>query len=58
MDPSSITVLVTLAGGPADGRTGHLPLPEATGEVTVDGPIGATRARLWRCGTHHRGRPR
>lgn len=37
MDPSSITVLVTFVGGPADGRTEHLPLPEATGKVTIDG---------------------
>ncbi|MGW2099968.1 hypothetical protein ACWCPX_20035 [Streptomyces olivaceoviridis] len=37
MDPSSITVLVTFVGGPADGRTGHLPLSEATSEVTVGG---------------------
>lgn len=37
MDPSSITVLVTFIGGPADGRTEHLPLPEATGKVTIDG---------------------
>ncbi|MFF7443004.1 hypothetical protein [Streptomyces sp. NPDC008122] len=37
MDPSSITVLVTFVGGPADGRTELLPLPEATGGVTIDG---------------------
>lgn len=37
MDPNSITVLVTFVGGPADGRTEHLPLPEATGKVTIDG---------------------
>ncbi|GAB1340512.1 hypothetical protein ACE1SV_71020 [Streptomyces sp. E-15] len=37
MDPSTITVLVTFVGGPADGRTGHLPLAEATGKVTVGG---------------------
>ncbi|POX60996.1 hypothetical protein C3492_25135 [Streptomyces sp. Ru62] len=37
MDPSSITVLVTFVGGPADGRTEHLPLFEATSGVTVDG---------------------
>ncbi|MEW2513769.1 hypothetical protein [Streptomyces sp. NPDC046870] len=37
MDPSSITVLVTFVGGPADGRTEHLPLPEAAGKVTIDG---------------------
>jgi len=37
MDPSSITVLVTFIGGPADGRTEHLPLSEATGKVTIDG---------------------
>ncbi len=37
MDPNSITVLVTFVGGPADGRSERLPLPEATGEVTIDG---------------------
>ncbi|MEU8620624.1 hypothetical protein [Streptomyces sp. NPDC048623] len=37
MDPSSITVLVTFVGGPADGRTEHLPLPEVAGKVTIDG---------------------
>ncbi|MFF2847526.1 hypothetical protein ACFVT5_14525 [Streptomyces sp. NPDC058001] len=36
-DPNSITVLVTFVGGPADGRTEHLPLSEATGKVTIDG---------------------
>ncbi len=37
MDPNSITVLVTFVGGPADGRTEHRPLAEATGEVTIGG---------------------
>ncbi|MGW2476928.1 hypothetical protein [Streptomyces sp. NPDC001665] len=37
MDPNSITVLVTFVGGPADGLTGHRPLAEATGKVTIDG---------------------
>ncbi|MFD8009514.1 hypothetical protein [Streptomyces sp. NPDC058955] len=37
MDPNTITVLVTFVGGPADGRTEHRPLAEATGTVTVDG---------------------
>ncbi len=37
VDPNSITVLVTFVGGPADGRSEHLPLSEATGEVTIDG---------------------
>ncbi len=37
MDPNSITVLVVFIGGPADGRTEHLPLPQATGKVTIEG---------------------
>ncbi|MGW3463926.1 hypothetical protein ACWDE9_31975 [Streptomyces olivaceoviridis] len=37
MDPRSISVLVTFVGGPADGRTEHLPLVEATSRVTVGG---------------------
>lgn len=37
MDPNSISVLVTFIGGPADGRTEHLPLPQAVGKVTVSG---------------------
>jgi hypothetical protein len=37
MDPNSITVLVTFVGGPADGRTEHRPLAQATGEVTIGG---------------------
>ncbi|MFD3998655.1 hypothetical protein [Streptomyces sp. NPDC058548] len=37
MDPSSSTGLVTFVGGPADGRTEHRPLAEATGKVTIDG---------------------
>jgi hypothetical protein len=37
MDPSSITVLVTFVGGPADGRTEWLPLRQAAGEVTISG---------------------
>ncbi|MFG3266336.1 hypothetical protein [Streptomyces bobili] len=37
VDPNSITVLVTFVGGPADGRTEHRPLAEATGKVTIDG---------------------
>ncbi|GGT61025.1 hypothetical protein GCM10014713_62930 [Streptomyces purpureus] len=39
MDPSSITVLVTFVGGPADGRTEHLPVSEATGRITVAGVV-------------------
>jgi hypothetical protein len=37
MDPNQISVLVTFVGGPADGRTEHLPLPRAAGKVTVLG---------------------
>jgi hypothetical protein len=37
MDPTSISVLVTFVGGPADGRTEYLTLPEASGKVTIDG---------------------
>jgi hypothetical protein len=37
MNPNSITVLVTFVGGPADGRTEHRPLAQATGEVTIGG---------------------
>ncbi|MEV5149375.1 hypothetical protein AB0L14_34540 [Streptomyces sp. NPDC052727] len=37
MDPNSITVLVTFIGGPADGRTEHLPLSQVTGKVAVAG---------------------
>lgn len=39
MDPSVITVLVTFIGGPTDGRTEHLPLPQATGKVTLAGVV-------------------
>lgn len=35
VDPNSITVLATFVGGPADGRTEYLPLPEATGKVAI-----------------------
>jgi len=37
MDSNSISVLETFVGGPADGRTELLPLPEAVGKVTVAG---------------------
>jgi hypothetical protein len=36
MDPSSISVLVTFVGGPADGLTKLLPLTESAGTITVD----------------------
>ncbi|MFJ4152775.1 hypothetical protein ACIP10_35100 [Streptomyces galbus] len=37
VDPNSITVLVTFVGGPADGRTEHRPLAEATSKITIEG---------------------
>ncbi|TQK49848.1 hypothetical protein FBY35_0122 [Streptomyces sp. SLBN-118] len=37
MEPSSITVLITFVGGPADGRTQHIPLTRLKDEITVAG---------------------
>lgn len=37
MDPSSISVLVTFVGGPADGQTQQLPLNQLGDGITVSG---------------------